>query len=945
MSQNVRSLARNGSKLEDLVKQTLPSVVALQEIWRGDIKIDGYSGTFLERDGRGGGVGFLFSEELTPSIHASHIDFNIEYLIIKIEKCFYASIYIPNRSNVEAALVTLKKEIRKINQNEIFLLGDFNTDLLREDHLANKFHAFMQELNTYPTISKPTRKKSYTLIDNILTNTSADISSGIIPTSISDHMTPFLAISKRNPIKPKKIKKRIFSPANIDNLKTLLRHEEWKLDSDSCEANYQSFNDKFMSNLDLCCPELEFEIRRDKTAMEPWYTKGLSISRKKKERFLKRIAQKKPHYNWEYIDKYITIYYKLCRIAKADHWAAFFQENFNNMKLIWNQTNKALGRGKTGKLLPKSFLVKGEEIKGDENIANAFNNFFISIGSELAEKFTETDDYRKHVQPSKYVFFFRKVTEEDISKIIKSLKNKGSSGFDGVSNMLIKKLHDELLTPLTTIVNDSLDSGHVPSQLKLAKVIPLFKSGDQKNLSNYRPISLLSVFSKILEKAIYHQTYFYFQKVLICKTQFGFRAGSETIHCILNFMNNISCASKDPFQVGIFVDLKKAFDTVNHKILLEKMKIYGFSEHCIKWFSSYLSNRKQITVFNGKKSKSRVVQIGVPQGSILGPLLFLIYINDLPNATELLLSLFADDTTLQASGKTIEEVESKINNELSVLSDWFETNQLTLHPNKTRYILFNSKGKELNLTLKGVKLKQIAESSDEPSFKFLGIHIDERLSWKHHCEFLHKKLIKVFYSLNRVKKVFPLKLKVQLFHSLFNSHIMYGIQIWGASPHANMVEKIQKRMIRSLLSRDSFVHTEPIRKKYEILTLTDLYAHRIALTMFKIEDLKGPPILQDIFKFKEKDKRNPYILQTVKSTSKISYQLPTYHIALTWNKLVTDKSMVFGRELNEYITYRSCYQSKQLYSKGIKTVLANKYQDKCQVKDCFICKEKDNDDK
>ena len=213
MSQNVRSLARNGSKLEDLVKQTLPSVVALQEIWRGDIKIDGYSGTFLERDGRGGGVGFLFSEELTPSIHASHIDFNIEYLIIKIEKCFYASIYIPNRSNVEAALVTLKKEIRKINQNEIFLLGDFNTDLLREDHLANKFHAFMQELNTYPTISKPTRKKSYTLIDNILTNTSADISSGIIPTSISDHMTPFLAISKRNPIKPKKIKKRIFSPS------------------------------------------------------------------------------------------------------------------------------------------------------------------------------------------------------------------------------------------------------------------------------------------------------------------------------------------------------------------------------------------------------------------------------------------------------------------------------------------------------------------------------------------------------------------------------------------------------------------------------------------------------------------------------------------------------------------------------------------------------------
>ena len=912
LSQNVRSLARNGEKLKDLVLRTNPSIVAIQEIWKGDLKIEGYSGMFKERDGRGGGVGFLISEDLTPTLYASHIDYNVEYIIIQIDKSFHASIYIPNRSNVEAALVTLKKEFIKIKNKEVFLSGDFNTDLLRNDYLANKFHAFMQDLNFYPTIGKPTRKKSLTLLDNILTNTRQQIVAGILPTSISDHMTPFLALSKNKQTQQNKLRKRIFSPENIENLQTLLRSEDWdSLDSLPSEDKYSSFHETFMANLNLCCPELEFDIRKDKTPKDPWFTQGFSVSRKKKEKYLKKLAQKTSHYNWEYYETYVALYYKLARIAKAKFWTEFFKENFTNMKLIWNQTNKALGRGKTGKKFPKSFLVKGEEISGDENIANAFNEFFVSIGSELASKFNTNQDYEKYVKPSKYIFFWRKVTEEDISKIIKSLKNKGSSSFDGVSNMLVKKLHDVLLTPLTKIVNDSLDSGHVPSQLKLAKVIPLYKSGDPKNLSNYRPISLLSVFSKILEKAIYHQTYFYFQRVLICKTQFGFRAGSETIHCILNFMHNINCNSKDPLHAGIFVDLKKAFDTVNHNILLRKLKLYGFSDSCMKWFSSYLSDRKQITVFNGKKSKSKKVKIGVPQGSILGPLLFLIYINDLPNATELLLSLFADDTTLQTSGKSIEELERKINDELIKLSDWFEANQLTLHPNKTRYILFHSKGKELNLSLKGVKLKQISDQSDEKCFKFLGLQIDERLSWKQHCEFLLSKLTKVYYSLNKIKNIFPLKLKLQLFHSLFNSHVMYGLQIWGASPHAAMIEKIQKRMIRSLLSTYSFAHTEPIQKKYEILKLKDLYTHRCAMSIYKIEELKGPEILQEFFEYQNKNGRNPLLLKTLKTTAKISYQLPNHHIAKSWNSLIQDP------DTKDMATYRSIYQSTELYAKGL----------------------------
>ena len=529
-----------------------------------------------------------------------------------------------------------------------------------------------------------------------------------------------------------------------------------------------------------------------------------------------------------------------------------------------------------------------------------------------------------------FLFSFWEVSESDVSKIIKSLKNKGSSSFDGVSNILIKQLEDVLIRPQTIIINDSLKSGYVPHQMKLAKVLPLYKNGDPKNPSNYRPISLLSVFSKILEKAVYHQVYKFFNKYILCKTQFGFRAESETIHCIMNFMHNIN-SSPNALHAGIFVDLKKAFDTVNHNILLQKMEILGFDPHCITWFRNYLTGRYQITVFNGKKSRKKRVQIGVPQGSILGPLLFLLYINDLPNATELLLSLFADDTTLQASGKTKEELEHFINTELWKVSEWFDANQLTLHPTKTRYILFNSRGQELDLHLKGIKLKQIAEHSDENCFKFLGLQVDEKLSWKHHCEFLHKKLNKVYYSLNRIKNLFPLKLKVQLFHSLFNSHITYGLQMWGASPHANQIEKIQKRMIRSLLSNGGFVHTEPIQQKFSILKFKDLYAQRIITTFHKIKSLVGPTILQEMFDFKDENSRNSHLVKTVRHTTKIHYQTSLYFMAKKWNELTSNT------ELRRYILDEGFDTPLKTYVKNIKLLLCKPYQATCNQSPCFIC--------
>ena len=289
--------------------------------------------------------------------------------------------------------------------------------------------------------------------------------------------------------------------------------------------------------------------------------------------------------------------------------------------------------------------------------------------------------------------FIEPVTQTDTINSCRKLKSKTTTGHDEISTKLLKETIPIITDPITHIINMSLSAGIVPDDMRVAKVIPIFKSSDPKLLKNYRPISLLTAFSKLLEKIMYDKVISYLNaNKLLYEHQYGFRSGHSTIHPIIHLLNHCSEATNKPnpdYTLAIFCDLSKAFDVIDHRILLHKLSAYGIRGLVNKWFASYLTDRCQYVHFETKSSSRQVISCGVPQGSILGTLLYLIFVNDIHKSCDSNILSFADDTTLYLSHSDIASLYSNANRHINNLYDWFCANKLSLNAQKKTNILLS----------------------------------------------------------------------------------------------------------------------------------------------------------------------------------------------------------------------------------------------------------------
>ena len=323
-----------------------------------------------------------------------------------------------------------------------------------------------------------------------------------------------------------------------------------------------------------------------------------------------------------------------------------------------------------------------------------------------------------------------------------SLKSS-SAGWDSISTDIVKSCFPCFITPLTHVMNLSIAYGVFPDELKIARVIPIFKSGDSDVFSNYRPVSVLALFSKILERLMYVRLLeFINENKILYKLQFGFREGHSPDLALMYLVDKLSQSLENgEYVLGVFLDFSKAFDTVNHDILFQKLEVYGIRSISLNWFKSYLDSRIQYVEYNGVNSDNKNITCGVPQGSILGPLLFLLYINDLSNVSQKLFSLlFADDSNMFIKGRDVDEMINEMNIELSYIMDWLNANKLSLNLKKTHFMVFRKKSGKINIS-NNLKINDtIIEMTTQT--KFLGVIIDEHLTFGPHIQYVKGKVSK-----------------------------------------------------------------------------------------------------------------------------------------------------------------------------------------------------------